>query len=121
MKLIGDPSTLYDHAGQFKITYMLRDLKNREQSFSFYLKVPCVNIQVPDRKTPSRPYIPVKNPPKPYIKTIDAFGNIVVGFTEKILPPTFKLYPEFLQKSFMKSAPKLNSTNSTNTTNQYSR
>jgi hypothetical protein len=37
----------------------------------------------------------VKNPPRPYIASINNVGLIKMAFTEKLLVPNYDIYPEF--------------------------
>jgi hypothetical protein len=46
----------------------------------------------------------VKNPPKPYIANINNAGLIKIGFSEKLLIPSYDLYPEFKIEEYMREA-----------------
>jgi hypothetical protein len=46
----------------------------------------------------------VKNPPKPYIANINNAGLIKIGFSEKLLIPSYDLYPEFQREEYMREA-----------------
>jgi hypothetical protein len=48
------------------------------------LRITCSDFSVPEKeeyKPPVRPFIFVKNPPKPYIASINNSGLVKIGFT----------------------------------------
>lgn len=66
----------------------------------------CPEFYIPEKaqvyQPPYRPVTTVKNPPKPYIETISNVGLIKIGFTEKLLIPSYNLYPEFQRAEYMR-------------------
>ena len=98
IKIFGDdPQVLAYHTGLYNIAYKLIDSSHRTQENLFKLIVGCfiadnANLLKP---APKRTYTSSKNPPKPFIQSIDNIGTVRIGFTQPILLPTFERFAEF--------------------------
>ena len=71
------------------------------------IKITCDNFSVPEKeeyKAPFRPVNLVKNPPRPYIASINNAGLIKVAFSQELIIPSYNLYPEFKRSAFMRNA-----------------
>ena len=86
--------------GSYEININLKDSLGAKMQKSFKVKVVCFSFwsdaQAASEKYTVRPINKVQqNPPKPFIKSINNVGKVRVGFTQKLVIPTFTKYPEF--------------------------